>query len=788
MSGSRQDVEKLLISKISDNTSIEQFKASLQELKIEDITPYPSILIHAVQKHNLDIVKFLIDSKIELDSEDAKKETALAWALYAKDVGRKNKLDIIASLITAGANIQHPSVKRYYYPDDIMLELFSIFCSTDEFLTDSQNKNKNYGHFLCANLKSTHPEAALGIEKLFGLNNKPANRPQAIQHFENEIKKYGILYYEISTIPRTLQLLACYYAARDTQIDEAKTNFINKTIQLYENLLTSHYKLNLSVTLCCKLIELAPQTEQKIKLLNMLYDLDPASHWLNNIKKDDGCYNILVQTAKEDNKTLQYYCTRILTKCNLQERTELLAIASQYVQVNTQPDFNQNQIETLLLAADMLAEDEKQIENVPTLYRQAIYVALLHRDKTSIQKSIDKLNEFQKNNEIALWDDVKKSIKEAITYGESALQFIIKGKKEPLAQQNYLPAIWELCKYHKSYGWFLGPHVRRALYLCTVVMLMTQNQKEAAKQFNLSDDEINNMRKEAQEFIKSNHGSYYMVARGYQLIIAKASETPSIQDPYAFILNATKNLEAQYNSLSKEAKQTLDHSAYYSKENSDYYIQPHIYAGMKQALGVNNQWIQEKSQTKEVAQSQSVIKSSDSTLAISSAFAAAVTIPETKQELPSAPNLLLENNETEPGMLTTQLVPSAPKEEQPNDEKYEDEGQAHNEQNNNLYPVILSPKTAVTIHCEDMVPPPSNNQAISLAEEKAPQPKTITEPAPAVSPQENNKDDVAKAKVQSPSHARQAMFSNQEEHHKNKEKKKKKNKNKNKKQQAISMS
>src|SRR3990167_9449445 len=131
MSGSRQDVEKLLISKISDNTSIEQFKASLQELKIEDITPYPSILIHAVQKHNLDIVKFLIDSKIELDSEDAKKETALAWALYAKDVGRKNKLDIIASLITAGANIQHPSVKRYYYPDDIMLELFSIFCSTD---------------------------------------------------------------------------------------------------------------------------------------------------------------------------------------------------------------------------------------------------------------------------------------------------------------------------------------------------------------------------------------------------------------------------------------------------------------------------------------------------------------------------------------------------------------------------------------------------------------------------------------------------------------------------------
>ena len=147
--------------------------------------------------------------------------------------------------------------------------------------------------------------------------------------------------------------------------------------------------------------------------------------------------------------------------------------------------------------SDFLSLELAQIE---------IKFALINKDIAACNAIMQQLRKQGKNytRDYSHLDPAfKKNVPKTYGMTENVLAFIRDKKKDsrPLARENYLPAIYELAKKYINEG-----HKRRALFLCALILFMTQTKgQEKINDYNLpvnlSEEEISKMRKKAFFFI-----------------------------------------------------------------------------------------------------------------------------------------------------------------------------------------------------------------------------------------------------------------------------------------------
>ncbi len=549
---------------------------------------YPTLLVYAAKYTRALLVDFLLKNTIDLNATDTEGDTALAWAIYhykgkypqSTSEKQKTALTILLTLLTAGADFSHASVKKEMDSDSLSLLKKLVL---DQLIRTSGDEEKDdvKANFLYSIYQHSQASRSIlnGIEKLYGLHGVSINNLQAIKWLETIDMDSSTVVNEA----RELKIVACYRAACHFNDPDAKSFYLNQALKTWERLMTHQSVRLLTVHFYFKCLELADNPVDQIAFLKQLNTLPDTSTWMKQIANTSELRKCLFELLMKGNKRIHFYTSLLLKKAGLINHHQLLQSAEAYSSDPLCP-YKNEQIDALLLAGNIAANDESLVEKALFFFSDAIAIAKFHSDIENMQKGIVALKKFEA--ETALWEKLKNSTTQAIQSAEKQVEAIRNQSLPSKIKNNQLGAINALFNTLVDEASFFNTPIRRPLYLATKILFLTRDTSPVSLESQFTPKEIKAMRLKAREFmdrIKQN-GPHASAARWYSNLLTRYADAP-INDPDMMICFEADTLD-RYDALRSPIFhgliQCINEKSAWTTTEADKWIDKKIALGKKQ--------------------------------------------------------------------------------------------------------------------------------------------------------------------------------------------------------------
>lgn len=586
---------------------------------------------------NFEVYKNIVDTLIGCHCEAIVDKTNLAQSFFIKQLEQLNAAELLASNFRFAS--QHALAQAYALSrEKTSLQTAVKYYETAKSLSESLEEKidaerlKTTCHRLGDILKRESTDqaieaytkaveygdidAALKITKLHQLDENALHK--AIEYAEkaltlasktNNIEKIILTIEHLSQLQREYDLSTKDSENIDRLILSAKVflnneELIKPHLQLisrfrdfyqhrFENLFAVYDRLKQQADLVSEYKKLATeiQPDQVIQQLLTKYSQ------LSDSKEKEICKTCL----------WDYACTQIETKSH--QTFELM--------INSLFSFNKKETQALQIQLIKFLEETLTSQKI----KQPIKLYNFYKTRLVCNNESFKANETERHSillemlalsksmlfEIGIRHNLQvfmnekyKSVREGaqaclntIEYKEDKDQY----KMCELAQRNYLPSVYDVFLKYQIPTFFGREHVRRPLYLATKMILLTMNSEAAATLYDLPKERITSIKSEAEAFLKKHQSKdltefdeysdeyrYIKLSRWYQIAIDNA-KSGIITNPDAYLLT--------YSNIAHEG---------YNQED----IMLHVRMGMKQALEVDDEWVDEKLRAKPEAEPEQI--------------------------------------------------------------------------------------------------------------------------------------------------------------------------------------